>query len=348
MSDTPSTENRASEDSATGDRSILVTGGAGYIGSHTVRELRTLGRRVVVLDSLELADGAAVLDAPLVVGDISDHQLVVDTCRSHDVSAIVHFAAYKNVGESMRDPSKYFRNNVDGTVRLLDAALAAGVDQFVFSSSCSVYGTPASMPVDETQPIAPESVYAETKAIVERVLHWYGEVHGLRSVSLRYFNAAGASFDAAIGEDWSYALNLIPVAIRALLTADQPGGAPPLRVFGADYPTPDGTCIRDYIHVDDLAAAHVAAVDYLAGGGASTAVNLGTGVGSSVTEVLDGIAQVAGRPVPHDVVDRRAGDPVEVYADPAYALATLGWKATYRLPAILESAYRWHLAQLTR
>lgn len=326
--------------------SVLVTGGAGYIGSHTVRELRTLGRDVVVLDSLELADERAVLGAPLVVGDIADADVVGRTCREHDVSAIVHFAAYKNVGESMRDPSRYFRNNVDGTVRLLDAALAAGVEQFVFSSSCSVYGTPERMPVDETQAIQPESVYAETKAIVERVLHWYGEVHGLRSVSLRYFNAAGASFDSAIGEDWTYALNLIPVAIRSLLTADQPDGAPPLQVFGNDYPTPDGTCVRDYIHVDDLAAAHVAAVDYLAAGGATTAVNLGTGVGSSVREVLDGIAEIAGRAVPHEVVGRRAGDPVEVYADPAHALATLGWKATYRLPAILDSAYRWHLAQL--
>jgi UDP-glucose 4-epimerase len=327
---------------------VLVTGGAGYIGSHTVRELRTLDRSVVVLDSLELANGDAVLDAPLVVGDIHDTELVERTCREHGVTSIVHFAAYKNVGESMLHPSKYFRNNVDGTVRLLDAALAAGVDEFVFSSSCSVYGTPARVPVDEGQPIHPESVYAETKAIVERVLHWYGEVHGVRSVSLRYFNAAGASFDAAIGEDWSYALNLIPVAMKALLTADQPDGAPPLQVFGADYPTPDGTCIRDYIHVDDLAAAHVAAVDYLAAGGSSTAVNLGTGVGASVKEVLDGIEQVAGRAVPHEIVGRRAGDPVVVYADPTYALETLGWKATYRLPAILETAYQWHLSQLGR
>ena len=312
-----------------------------------MRELRTLGRDVVVLDSLELSTEAAVLGAPLVVGDVADADLVRQVCADHDVSSIVHFAAYKNVGESMQNPSKYFRNNVDGTVRLLDAALAAGVGQFVFSSSCSVYGTPAGTPVDEQQPIHPESVYADTKAIVERVLHWYGEVHGLRSVSLRYFNAAGASFDAAIGEDWTYALNLIPVAIKALLTADQPDGAPPLKVFGDDYPTPDGTCIRDYIHVDDLAAAHVAAVDYLADGGATTAVNLGTGVGSSVMEVLDGIAAVAGREVPHEVVGRRAGDPVAVYADPAYAHATLGWQATHRLPAILESAYQWHQSRVT-
>ena len=174
----------------------LVTGGAGYIGSHTVRALRTAGRAVVVLDTLELGHADAVVDAPLVVGDIADEALVERLCREHSVDTIVHFAAYKNVGDSMREPSKYFRNNVDGTVRLLDAARRAGVGQVVFSSSCSVYGTPDSVPVDESQAIRPESVYAETKAIVERVLHWYGEVHGMRSVSLRYFNAAGASFDA--------------------------------------------------------------------------------------------------------------------------------------------------------
>ena len=252
----------------------LVTGGAGYIGSHTVRAMRASGRAVVVLDTLELGIAEAVIDAPLVVGDIADEALVEQVCRDHQVDTIVHFAAYKNVGESMQLPSKYFHNNVDGTVRLLDAAVRAGVGQVVFSSSCSVYGTPAAVPVDETQAIQPESVYADTKAIVERVLHWYGEVHGLRSVSLRYFNAAGASVDARIGEDWQYSLNLIPVAIRALLLGDRT-----LKVFGSDYPTPDGTCIRDYIHVDDLADAHIAAIDHLAGGGATTAVNVGTGVG---------------------------------------------------------------------
>ncbi|MDJ0771278.1 MAG: NAD-dependent epimerase/dehydratase family protein, partial [Ilumatobacter sp.] len=199
----------------------LVTGGAGYIGSHTVRALRAADRPVVVLDSLELSTADAVVDAPLVVGDISDESLVERICRDHDVGSIVHFAAYKNVGESMKEPSKYFHNNVDGTVHLLDAAVRSGVREFVFSSSCSVYGTPERVPVDESQSVTPESVYAETKAMVERILHWYGEVHQVRSVSLRYFNAAGASFDARIGEDWAFALNLIPVAIRALLTGDQ-------------------------------------------------------------------------------------------------------------------------------
>jgi UDP-glucose-4-epimerase GalE len=321
-------------------RTILVTGGAGYIGSHTVRALRERGDQVVVLDSLELGNADAVIDAPLVVGDIADEALVTSTCRDHDVDTIVHFAAYKNVGESMQVPSKYFHNNVGNTVRLLDAAVAAGVEHVVFSSSCSVYGTPERTPVDESQAIHPESVYAETKAIVERVLRWYDQVHGLRSVSLRYFNAAGASFDSRIGEDWTQALNLVPVAFRALLR-----GGERLKVFGDDYPTPDGTCVRDYIHVDDLAGAHLASVDLLRGGGATTAVNVGTGVGSSVKQVLDGIERVAGQPVPYDIVPRRAGDPVESFADPTRANELLGWQARYGLDEILESAYRWHHAQ---
>lgn len=319
----------------------LVTGGAGYIGSHTVRALRGADRPVVVLDSLELSTADAVIDAPLVVGDIADEALVERVCRDHEVDTIVHFAAYKNVGESMLDPGRYFRNNVAGTVHLLDAAVRAGVRQVVFSSSCSVYGTPAQVPVDETQPLHPESVYAETKAMVERVLHWYGTVHGVRSVSLRYFNAAGASSDARIGEDWTYALNLIPVAIRALLTGDQV-----LQVYGDDYPTPDGTCVRDYIHVDDLAAAHVAAIDHLHRGGATTQVNVGTGVGSSVREVLDGIERIAGRPVPHETVGRREGDPAMTFADTSRSRELLGWAPRHDLDEILRSAYRWHEHQL--
>ncbi|HSJ92230.1 MAG TPA: UDP-glucose 4-epimerase GalE [Ilumatobacter sp.] len=321
-------------------RSILVTGGAGYIGSHTVRALRLAGRDVVVLDTLELGEAEAVGDAELVVGDISDESLVASVCRDHDVEAIVHFAAYKNVGESMIEPAKYFRNNVIGTLHLLEAARSANVDRIVFSSSCSVYGTPATVPVDESQPISPESVYAETKAMVERMLHWYDQVHGLRSVSLRYFNAAGASFDNSIGEDWTYALNLIPVAIRALLTGDQE-----LQVYGDDYPTPDGTCVRDYIHVVDLADAHVAALDHLARGGATTAVNVGSGEGSSVFDVLRGIERVAGRPVPHRVVARRVGDPVSTYSDTTRSSALLGWTAQHGLDEILETAYAWHLRQ---
>jgi UDP-glucose-4-epimerase GalE len=315
----------------------LVTGGAGYIGSHTVRALHAAGRDVVVLDSLELGREEAVLGAPLVVGDISDAALVQKTCRDHGVTALVHFAAYKSVGESMATPSKYWHNNVDGTVTLVEAAIAAGVGEVVFSSSCSVYGTPAAVPVDETAPIAPESVYAESKATVERILGWYGVTHGLRAVSLRYFNAAGASFDARIGEDWTFSVNLVPLVMKAVL-----GAGPPVKVFGTDYPTPDGTCIRDYIHVDDLAGAHLEALDHLARGGTTTAVNVGTGVGSSVLEVLAATADVAGRDVPHELVGRRPGDPVATFADPASGQALLGWSARYGLTEIIETAYRWH------
>lgn len=323
--------------------SVLVTGGAGYIGSHTVRALREAGRRVVVLDSLELGTKGAVIDAPLVVGDIADRDVVVSTISDHDVSQVVHFAAYKSVGESMGSPSKYWRNNVAGTVELVEACLAAGVNDLVFSSSCSVYGNPPTVPVTEDAPIAPESVYAESKATVEKILHWYGVTDGFRSVSLRYFNAAGASFDGRIGEDWTYSINLIPLAMKAVLLPDHG-----LKVFGDDYDTHDGTAIRDYIHVVDLADAHVKSLDYLAGGGDTVAVNVGTGVGSSVLDVVKATERVSGQNVPHELVDRRAGDPAVTYADPAFAETTLGWRAQYGLDEIVETAFAWHSSQATR
>jgi UDP-glucose-4-epimerase GalE len=211
----------------------------------------------------------------------------------------------------------------------------------VFSSSCSVYGTPAVVPVTEDAAINPESVYAETKATVERILRWYGETTGLRSMSLRYFNAAGASADGRIGEDWDFSINLIPLAMKAVLLDGHR-----LKVFGADYDTPDGTCIRDYIHVDDLADAHVKALDHLAAGGATGAVNVGTGVGSSVFDVIRATEAAAGRSVPHDVVARRAGDPVSTFADPTRASALLGWRATRGLDEIVQTAYAWHASQL--
>jgi UDP-glucose 4-epimerase len=320
---------------------ILVTGGAGYIGSHTVRALAAAGRDVVVLDSLELGRADAVGDVPLVVGDITDHELVASTCKQHGIGQVVHFAAYKSVAESMSAPAKYWRNNVAGTVELVEACLAAGVHDLVFSSSCSVYGNPTNVPVVESESIKPESVYAETKATVERILRWYGTTRGLRTVSLRYFNAAGASFDSVIGEDWTYSVNLIPLAMKAMLLDDRR-----LQVFGTDYDTPDGSCIRDYIHVDDLADAHVKALDHLAGGGDSVEVNVGTGLGSSVFEVISAVEAVAGRPVPYDTGPRRAGDPMSTFADPTFAEETLGWKAKYGLDAIVDSAYRWHTSQL--
>jgi len=316
---------------------ILVTGGAGYIGSHTVRMLQANNSKVVVLDSMEFGHRSAVGDAELVVGNIRDRALVTELCRSHKVTQVVHFAAYKAVGESMEQPDRYWLNNVAGSVDLVEGALAAGVREIVFSSSCSVNGTPATLPVDEAAPIAPESVYAETKAMVERILWWYGVTNDLRAVSLRYFNAAGASSDGENGEDWSRAQNLIPLVMKATL-----GKRPPVEVFGTDYPTPDGTCIRDYIHVDDLADAHIRALDYLHAGGASTTLNLGTGTGTSVFEIIHATERTSGRKVPYKVSPRRAGDPVVTYADPTKANTTLGWSATRTLDDIIKSAWRWH------
>jgi UDP-glucose 4-epimerase len=317
--------------------SILVTGGAGYIGSHTVRRLQDDGADVVVLDTLEYGYPESIPGVPLITADVADRDTVLAVCADHGVQQAVHFAAYKSVAESMGHATRYWLNNVAGTVQLVDALLHAGVDQIVFSSSCSVNGTPDAVPVTEDTPIKPESVYAESKAMVERILSWYGVTDALRAVNLRYFNAAGASEDGRFGEVWERSINLIPMAMKATL-----GYGPPLRVFGTDYPTPDGTCIRDYIHVDDLADAHVRALSYLAAGGATASLNVGTGVGSSVLDVINTTERITGRPVPHDLVDRRPGDPVATYADPARIAEVLGWKATKSLDDIIGTAWTWH------
>jgi UDP-glucose-4-epimerase GalE len=315
---------------------VLVTGGAGYIGSHTVRALVAQGRDVVVLDSLELGHKDRVGNVPFVEGNITDAKLIDKLCRKFDVSEVIHFAAYKAVGESMEQPLRYYNNNVAGTIALVRALMANGVEQIVFSSSAAVYGNPDHVPVTEEAQLRPESVYAETKAIVEKFLNSC-ETIGLRSVSLRYFNAAGASADASIGEDWSMSQNLVPLVMKALL-----GFSGPLNVFGNDYPTPDGTCTRDYIHVEDLAAAHIKALDYLTSGGKSLACNVGTGIATSVLEVINIAEQVSGRKVPHIFASRRAGDPVSVFADPTLVRALLGWKAHHDLRDIISSAWNWH------
>jgi UDP-glucose-4-epimerase GalE len=315
----------------------LVTGGAGYIGSHTVRLLRETGRDVVVLDSLELGHEQSLLGADLVVGDIADQDLVTNLCRERKVSSVIHFAAYKSVGESMTDPFRYFSNNVNGSTMLIEAVAAAGVEQFVFSSSAAVYGSPERVPVTEDLPTRPESVYAETKLMIEHVLRWVGETRGMRSVCLRYFNAAGASFDSRIGEDWSVTTNLVPIVMKATL-----GKRPPLEVFGRDYPTRDGTGERDYIHVVDLAEGHVKALDYLDAGKPSLACNLGTGKGSTVLEVLAATARISGHEVPHVFSPRRAGDPAVVFADPSLAQRELGWNARHGIEEILHTAWTWH------
>lgn len=320
---------------------ILVTGGAGYIGSHTLRQLRAGGAEVVVLDTLELSNERAVLGAPLIKGDIRDSNLVREVCQRHGVTQVVHFAAYKNVGESMLDPGKYWKNNVAGTIDLVEAVLSVGVSEFLFSSSCSVTGTPDVVPVNEDAPIRPESVYAQTKATMEEILGWYAKTSPLRVVNLRYFNAAGASHDAVIGENWDHSQNLIPLVMKALL-----GIIPGLQVFGNDYPTPDGTCIRDYIHVEDLATAHEQALKFLADGGPHTggsqSLNCGTGIGTSVLEVIKVAEEITGRTVPYEVVERRSGDPAVTFADPRLITATLGWKPQLDIRDIISSAWRWH------
>ncbi len=320
---------------------ILVTGGAGYIGSHAVRLLRDRGRDVVVIDNLKRGHRAAVGDTTLVEADIADHDAVAEVVRHYDVTAVVHFAGHKAPGESMEHPGKYFRNNMSKSADLIETLSRVGVKKIVFSSSCAVYGTPDRIPVSEDAPIRPESPYGESKASVERILSWYDRCHGLRSVSLRYFNAAGAWPDGSIGEDWSRTINLVPLVMKA--TAGRRG---PLQVFGTDYPTPDGTAIRDYVHVVDLAEAHLRALELLESGGATIAVNLGTGVGSSVLEVLGAAERVIGRSVPYEIVARRAGDPVALFSENRRSREVLGWEAKFELDAIVASAWAWHSTHL--
>jgi UDP-glucose-4-epimerase GalE len=316
---------------------VLVTGGAGYIGSHTVRRLVDLGHRVTVLDTLEHGSAAAVQTARLVVGSVLDRPLVASLLGREGIDAVVHFAAYKSVEESIAEPGRYFENNVAGSLALLESCRAAGVGRFVFSSSCAVYGTPDQLPVAEDAALRPDNPYGESKRIVEDMLRWYGSSHHLRYASLRYFNAAGASSDGRLGEDWTGAANLVPIVLKTAL-----GRGPAVRIFGTDYPTPDGTAVRDYVHVDDLADAHVAALEYLAAGGAPLTVNLGTGRGSSVLEVLEAARRASGAPVPAVAARRRPGDPAAVWADPRLAREVLGWTARHGLDEIVASAYRWH------
>jgi len=318
---------------------VLVTGGAGYIGAHTVRALRASGRTVVVLDTLERGNKEAVIDAELVVGDIADQDLVAKICRDHRVASVIHFAAYKAVGESMEKPEMYWNNNVASTEKMLAVLTEQKIDKFVFSSSAAVYGTPKSVPVTETMPTVPESVYAETKLAVEKYLAALSQnpKQPMNSVSLRYFNAAGASSDNKIGEDWSSSQNLLPRVMRGLLD-----GKFKFEIYGNDYDTPDGTCIRDYIHVEDLADAHLKALEYLEAGNKSLVCNIGTGHGTSVMQLIELAEITAKRKVPYSIAPRRAGDPIAVYADVQLANKTLQWRASRSLQQIVESAYRWH------
>ncbi len=320
---------------------ILVTGGAGYIGAHAVKALKRSGYEVIVLDNLVYGHADVVkdvLDVPLVIGDTNDRALLDDLFARYSFSAVMHFAAYAYVGESVTNPAKYYRNNVTGTLTLLEAMVAASVKNFVFSSTCATYGVPESVPITEDQPQNPINPYGMTKLMVERILADFDPAYGLKSVCFRYFNAAGADPDGQLGENHDPETHLIPLVLQTAL-----GEREAISVFGTDYPTPDGTCIRDYIHVSDLADAHVLGTDYLLKGGDSQVFNLGNGNGFSVKEVIATARQVTGRKIKVVECDRRPGDPPSLVGSGEKARSMLGWNPQYfDLTDIISHAWVWH------
>jgi UDP-glucose-4-epimerase GalE len=316
---------------------VLVVGGAGYIGSHAVLSLRESGIAPVVYDNFSTGHRRLAAGAELVEGDIADYDRLRLALRNID--AVMHFAAKAYVGESVVDPRSYYQTNVAAALNLLNAAIDSGVKRFVFSSSCAVYGTPEHLPVDETAPRNPLSPYGATKAAFEDALQSYSAAYGLRFVALRYFNAAGADENGRAGELHSPETHLIPLILQAAS-----GHIPSVSIFGDDYPTPDGTCVRDYVHVSDLASAHVAAVKLLAEGGDSGFINLGTGKGSSILELISAAEAVTGLKIPVTLRARRPGDPSVLFADCKLAKERLRWSARHDLRSILETAWRWHLA----
>lgn len=313
---------------------VLVTGGSGYVGSHAVRELAEAGHEVTIYDNLSTGVRELSHGFNLVEGDIAD-VVKVSRCLER-ADAVMHFAASAYVGESVSNPRKYFQNNVESALKLLDAVVASNVRLFIFSSTCATYGVPRQLPIVESDPKEPINPYGATKLFMEQALSAYSVSHGFRYVALRYFNAAGAHASGSIGELHDPETHLIPLALKAVL-----GTAPPLKVFGRDFDTPDGTCIRDFVHVSDLGAAHVKALEYLARGGEPMSLNLGTGKGTSIAELLAAVVQFAGRDVPHIYAEARSGDPPVLYANPAKSREVLGWQAERSLDEILASAWRW-------
>ncbi len=323
---------------------ILVTGGAGYSGSHTAKVLSVAGHQPIVFDDMSQGHDWAVKWGPIERGSLSDPARLAQVFSANKFDAVVHFAANALVGESMSNPTKYFRNNTVGTLNLLDAMREGGVETIVFSSTCATYGDPVRVPIDEAHPQAPVNPYGESKLMVEKMLRWYGESYGLRWMALRYFNAAGADPDGEIGEDHDPETHLIPLVIGAAQ-----GTRPAVKIFGTDYTTRDGTAIRDYVHVTDLADAHLRAIDRLRTGTRSQAINLGTGYGHSVRQVVNTVSRVAGRTVPIVESPRRAGDPPELVAAPARAQDVLGWTPRYSdLETIVRHAWTWHTTHLSR
>jgi UDP-glucose 4-epimerase len=317
---------------------ILVTGGAGYIGSHTVRELRERGMDVVVYDNLSTGHIEAVGDTPFVKGDLFDVELLRKTFREYNVDSVIHFAAYSLVGESMTNPAKYYHNNVAGTLALLDAMLAENVKYLVFSSSAATYGDCGDGLITEDSPQNPTSVYGQTKLMMEQFMQDYDKAYGMKYVALRYFNAAGAHASGEIGEAHNPESHLIPLILQVAN-----GKREQINVFGDDYPTHDGTCIRDYIHITDLADAHIRALEYLKNGGKSTYYNLGNGNGFSVKEVIDTVEKVLGQPIKKQIVERRPGDPASLVASSEKIQRELGWKPKYdTLDSVVASAWKWH------
>jgi UDP-glucose-4-epimerase GalE len=318
-------------------RGVLVTGGAGYIGSHACKALGRAGYRVVVFDNLAAGHRGAVRYGDLVEGDIRDVAMVRAALKRYDIFAVMHFAAFLDVGESVRDPVRYYRNNVEGAIGVLEAMAAESVRFFVFSSTCATYGETVETPIAEKHPQQPINSYGETKLAIERALPHFRRAFGLGWTALRYFNAAGADPDGEIGEDHSPEIHLIPRAIEAAV------GGQKLEVFGDDYPTPDGTCLRDYVHVSDLADAHVKALEAIVETGISGAYNLGTGRPHSVRQVIAAVGRVTGREVPWSIAPRRPGDPAVLYAAADKARTELRW--TPRFPdidSIVQTAWNWH------
>lgn len=317
---------------------ILVTGGAGYIGSHTVRELRERGMDVVVYDNLSTGHIEAIGDTPLVKGDLFDVELLRKTFRDYKVDSVIHFAAYSLVGESMTNPAKYYHNNVAGTLALLDAMIMEDVKYLVFSSSAATYGDCGDGLITEESPQNPTSVYGQTKLMMEQFMQDYDKAYGMKYVALRYFNAAGAHISGEIGEAHNPESHLIPLILQV-----PNGKREQINIFGEDYPTHDGTCIRDYIHVTDLADAHIKALEYLKNGGKSTHYNLGNGNGFSVKEVIDMVEKVVGKPVKRCIAERRAGDPASLVASSEKIQRELGWKPRFaNLEDIVATAWKWH------
>jgi UDP-glucose-4-epimerase GalE len=323
--------------------SILITGGAGYIGSHTAHLLKRHGYDVVIVDDLSRGHEHNVRGFPFHKLRMQDTAALADVLGAAKIEAVIHFAAYIAVGESTRVPELYFGNNTGGTISLLTAMVAAGVSKMVFSSTAAVYGMPQTAPIPETSPYAPLSPYGDSKVMVEKILDWIDQFRGLRSVCLRYFNACGADAASGLGEEHDPETHLIPLLLRAVSTGE------PITLFGDDYPTADGTCIRDYIHVMDLADAHVLALRHLLDGGESQRFNVGTGSGYSVREVLSAVEEVTGRKVPFRMGPRRDGDPAVLVANSDKLKTALGWRPRYTdVRDIVRSAWEFHQAQAAR